>query len=189
MTRAQQKVKTRNGILEASIKLFKVHGIENTKIAEIAKEANVSVGTFYVHFKSKEDIVSAIYYEGFNRFMNEKIDQIETTGLSLKDILLEVGILELQFVENVGLEITTAAFIANLRINFEIPGNHFKNRTFSEKIQSLIINDAESSEQDSQTLFEEFETIVRGIMLTWCFKNATMNIVDFGTPILKKYIL
>lgn len=188
MTRAEKKIKTRREVFKAAIKLFNVHGIEKTKISDIAKEAHVSVGTFYVHFKSKEDIISAIYYEDFNNFMNFNIQQVEKRNLNLKEILLEIGILELRFAKKVGLEITTAAFIANLQTNIEMPGNHFGKRTFSLKIKKMLSKLAVGTSKNSEILFQEFETIVRGTMLTWCFSNGAVNMVSLGTPLLENYL-
>jgi len=47
-------------ILEASIKLFAEKGYANTSTAEIAKCANVSVGTLFNYYKTKEKLLFAI---------------------------------------------------------------------------------------------------------------------------------
>jgi TetR/AcrR family transcriptional repressor of nem operon len=48
---------TRDRILEAASRLFREHGIEAVGLAKIMAEANLTVGTFYTHFKSKEALV------------------------------------------------------------------------------------------------------------------------------------
>jgi TetR/AcrR family transcriptional repressor of nem operon len=53
---------TRERILDAASRLFREHGIAAVGLAKIMAEADLTVGTFYTHFKSKEalDIRSSI---------------------------------------------------------------------------------------------------------------------------------
>lgn len=50
---------TRDRILEAASRLFREHGIAAVGLAKIMAEADLTVGTFYTHFKSKEALVRA----------------------------------------------------------------------------------------------------------------------------------
>lgn len=59
-------------VLIASLELFSELGFENTKTNDIAKRANVSEGTVYSFFKTKEDILNAIV----SKFMDEIIPNI-----------------------------------------------------------------------------------------------------------------
>jgi TetR/AcrR family transcriptional repressor of nem operon len=48
---------TRERILAAASRLFREHGIAAVGLATIMAEADLTVGTFYTHFKSKEALV------------------------------------------------------------------------------------------------------------------------------------
>src|SRR5258706_726661 len=48
---------TRERIVEAASRLFREHGIAAVGLAKIMAEAELTVGTFYTHFKSKEALV------------------------------------------------------------------------------------------------------------------------------------
>jgi AcrR family transcriptional regulator len=48
---------TRERIVAAAARLFREHGIAAVGLAKIMAEADLTVGTFYTHFKSKEDLV------------------------------------------------------------------------------------------------------------------------------------
>lgn len=50
-------------ILNASLNLFVKFGVHTVTVAQIAKEANVGIGTIYKHFKDKEDIIQQIWIE------------------------------------------------------------------------------------------------------------------------------
>ncbi len=48
---------TRERILRAASRLFQEHGIAAVGLAKVMAEADLTVGTFYTHFKSKEALV------------------------------------------------------------------------------------------------------------------------------------
>lgn len=51
---------TRQQIVEAADRLFYEVGFEATSFADIAKEVGLSRGNFYYHFKTKDEILSAV---------------------------------------------------------------------------------------------------------------------------------
>lgn len=51
---------TRTHIVEAADRLFYRQGYEHTSFAAIAEAVHISRGNFYYHFKSKDDILSAV---------------------------------------------------------------------------------------------------------------------------------
>jgi len=48
-------------IIESAIKIFAEKGFHNSKISDIAKDANVATGSVYRYFKNKEDIIINIF--------------------------------------------------------------------------------------------------------------------------------
>ena len=55
MSRSEQKVQTRQRILEAAGRVFRKSGFGGIGVDGLAKEAGVTSGAFYVHFGSKAD--------------------------------------------------------------------------------------------------------------------------------------
>ena len=50
----------RADLMDAALKLFLAKGVAPTTIEEITVGASVAKGTFYLHFESKEDVLSAL---------------------------------------------------------------------------------------------------------------------------------
>ena len=51
----------RQRILEAARKRFRYYGVRKTTMQEIARDAGVAVGTLYLYFKDKDDLLVALY--------------------------------------------------------------------------------------------------------------------------------
>ncbi|NBP68602.1 MAG: TetR/AcrR family transcriptional regulator [Cytophagia bacterium] len=63
--KAREKEELRDLILHAANKLFVEKGIEQTTIRSIANAIDYSVGTVYVYFKDKNEILHALHTKGF----------------------------------------------------------------------------------------------------------------------------
>jgi len=58
-------------ILKAAIKVFAKNGFHNSKISQIAKEANVADGTIYLYFKNKDDILIRLFEEKLQEIIDD----------------------------------------------------------------------------------------------------------------------
>lgn len=63
--------KSRAKILAAAQELFFQNGVPGTTVADIASRAGIAKGTFYHHFKSKEDLVSEFASRWIERHLTE----------------------------------------------------------------------------------------------------------------------
>jgi len=51
---------TKNNLFQAAEEIFGHYGFNRASIAEITRRANVALGTFYIYFKNKEDILESL---------------------------------------------------------------------------------------------------------------------------------
>lgn len=77
-----EKKKMRGRILHAAMKLFLEKGFENVTIRRIAERIEYSPATIYLYFKNKDDILYALYREGF-----EELFRRQQSILTIKDPL------------------------------------------------------------------------------------------------------
>jgi AcrR family transcriptional regulator len=56
-------------LIDAAVHVFHEKGFQKTRIADIVAEAGVAQGTFYLYFKSKEEIFKDICITHMNRFV------------------------------------------------------------------------------------------------------------------------
>jgi AcrR family transcriptional regulator len=60
----RRREKTRLDLLEAAERVISRKGYHATRIADIAEEADVGLGTFYLHFKTKNEIFIELIADG-----------------------------------------------------------------------------------------------------------------------------
>ena len=82
----RRKARTVAAILDAAEHLFLEHGFHSTTVEEIAARADVSVGSIYVHFKSKEGLYLALIERALDveeRYMEEAFKPTLSLGQQL----------------------------------------------------------------------------------------------------------
>ena len=78
--REKAKIITRNLILEKTKELFFRQGIPLTTTAQIASEANIAHGTVFVHFSTKDDLVSELFISELKNLATELDDLADENG-------------------------------------------------------------------------------------------------------------
>lgn len=90
----REKLQRRNDIINAAEKVFSEMGFEDSTMSDIAEKAELSKGTLYLYFKSKEELhleVGLIALEKITEFINSKTDDnnpgLENLKIALKAYL------------------------------------------------------------------------------------------------------
>jgi AcrR family transcriptional regulator len=83
-----EKEKRRKSILKSARKVFKKVGFENTSMDLIAEEAQLSKGTLYLYFKSKDDLFINSLLEDQLISLDKLFQQSELKTSSVVDIIL-----------------------------------------------------------------------------------------------------
>ena len=73
-------------IIQAAIKVFAEKGFYNSRVSEIAKEANVADGTIYLYFRNKDDILISLFEEEFGQIVENMRKELEKERDALQKI-------------------------------------------------------------------------------------------------------
>src|SRR5581483_3562134 len=71
---SRRRARTRADLLKAARLVFAERGYHDASIADITERADVGVGTFYLHFRDKDEIFTTLVDEGF-REMQAQIEE------------------------------------------------------------------------------------------------------------------
>ena len=69
----RQKTEMRDAILSAALKLFSDEGYDNVTMRKIADKIEYSVGTIYLYFKDKSEMLYELHNRGFAEFYKKQL--------------------------------------------------------------------------------------------------------------------
>lgn len=94
----RQKEELRQLILTAAMKLFVEKGVEETTIRNIADAIQYSIGTVYLHFKDKDEILYTLHSAGFLKLGAEF--KVLSTVAEPMERLKAMGLVYINFAKN-----------------------------------------------------------------------------------------
>jgi AcrR family transcriptional regulator len=82
----REKEQRKQVILSAAEKIFYEKGFETATMQDIADYCELSKGTLYLYFKTKNELCIAIYSKSLEKFREELIERINQTNDSIQKI-------------------------------------------------------------------------------------------------------
>ncbi len=193
--RAKQAEETKARIYESAGRLFTTNGVEQTTVAEIAKGAKVSVGSFYHHFKNKEEIV----YRWLSEFDASHVDYYheimgrdETRELDVIDRLrVLMGVAEKAFASP-GYAITRMAYAlmmsdTNAGGIIAEPNREFY-KIIRETIEEAISAGAIKAGHSVDSIIKQLIVINRGCMVEWLINEGKEDLEKMNDDLLRVYL-
>ena len=113
--RESKRVRTRARLTEAALRLMAQRGINGTSVSEIAAEAELANGTFYLYFRDMAEIVAAVCQAVTLAMHNE----MSSMRLSLEDGASRVAFGTQQFIEIAAAEPNWGRLLVSAFTEFE----------------------------------------------------------------------
>ncbi|NLL38630.1 MAG: TetR/AcrR family transcriptional regulator [Clostridiales bacterium] len=163
---------TREKLLNASLKLIKEKGYHNTTVRDICAAANVSIGTFYSYFPTKNDLFFSIYLDG-DKFFTESV-ALRVSG-NTEEKIIDYFRYYAQLNLNTGLDL--------MKILYQSDNPFFaKHRPMQKVFEEIIINGLKSgelkSDMDASMIADYFFVLARGICYKWCLYNGDFDLEE-----------
>ncbi|NTW71687.1 MAG: TetR/AcrR family transcriptional regulator [Eubacteriaceae bacterium] len=177
--REQQRLETRRRIYECAIRLFKGKTYDTVKITDIVKAAHVSVGAFYYHFPSKENLID----EGYRCFDEELESEWEADdpkpGVEAIEYLTNK---QLKDVEHKGVEVTGIFFKSQIGNSntYLFRKDRFFYRKMYENVE--LVN---HTEVPSGEIVDSLLRASRGTIYDWCLHNGKYDVRSVGIQDLR----
>jgi AcrR family transcriptional regulator len=94
--REREKEQRRGSILKAARQVFFEKGLQAASMDEIAETAELSKGTLYLYFRSKEDLYVSLLEEGL-AILRRMFEEVEARPLPADEALRQIGFTYYQF--------------------------------------------------------------------------------------------
>ncbi|GAA0808021.1 TetR/AcrR family transcriptional regulator [Clostridium sp. AF19-22AC] len=189
LSRQQQKSKeTKERIFRAAKRILQKNGYEELSIKNICEEAGVSNGSFYHHFKTKDDLLS--YYIEDQPNINPDLLDLPKNADEAKIAIIHVYLNYVEYCRELGVEFISGYYdtknqALNPAIRTERPYPIVTVQTYVEKaIREGIIQ--------INVRIEEFTTDIRMIVIgnvfEWCLRNGEADFEGNMRRSLGKYL-
>jgi AcrR family transcriptional regulator len=166
--RALQAIETRNRIYESATRLMRKNGFDNMTIEQISEAAAVSVGAFYHHFGSKNEILNEIFKRADDYFSEKVLGQL--VGNSMAEKIVNYFLHYARFNIDLGVDHVSALFktqsrffVSHKRLMFTALRD-----IIAEAIETRVLKSEMSPEQITELLF----TTARGLTYSWCLHHG-----------------
>lgn len=173
--RQKQAINTKLKITKVATELFKTKGFDSVKVQDICEVANISVGAFYHHFKSKIEIIN-ISYEQIDILLMDRLNSKEFHSYLDKLIfLLEDGA---HMMEELGF-----VFVGEIYRN--LISTKGKYSTHPERHITLLVREIledalKNGELNSFTSLNDLTITImrisRGDIFDWCLHEGSYNL-------------
>lgn len=174
----QSQDSQRKFILSA-LEMINEKGYSGITVQDICSRAEKSVGAFYHHFSSKEDVIIAAYKE-FDKKLQEsyRLDDFPNWADALSFLLDSY----LKYSMDNGLEFSKATIIAQLSIGSPYLTDY--NRTFyhsvAETLETGIAQGDIPSSYNVEELCHWFIRTVRGTIFDWVLRMGEPPLLEMG---------
>lgn len=187
-SRQLQAEETKKQILLCYLDMIREKSADEIKVSELCRKANVSVGTYYYYYKSKDNIIRDIYYHIDDRF--NEVYQTLTAGSYVDRILEYITHTGDEAQNYYGLRATTTIY--QLQMNVE--GSFFldTSRPFSQNLSDLLTKAIKAGElQESLDIHStvlDLLSIFRGTVYSWCLLKGELDIKGTIHTIVTAYM-
>ncbi|MGD1821749.1 MAG: TetR/AcrR family transcriptional regulator [Pleomorphochaeta sp.] len=185
----EQKAKNKKWhISETAMALFKERGYDKVKVKEICKAANISLGTFYHYFSSKDSIVDEIY-EIIDARVFECIEEVEFDSPLNKII----GILEQSaciMEEELGFLLISDSYYQIISSKPDYSYSHERKLyiTLVETIEEGKELGAFKDDTNSKEIAEACLRMGRGNIIDWCLNGGTYKLCELIVKDLQRLL-
>lgn len=178
LSKQQKKSKaTKEKIFQAAKNILKKKGYEELSIKNICEEAGVSNGSFYHHFKTKDDLLS--YYIEEQPSVNPDVLELPENAAEAKEAIIRVYLNYVAYCEELGVEFMAGYYdtknqALNVAIRTERPYPIVTVQNYVEK--AMAAGKIQLSEE-IEGFTTDIRMIVIGNVFEWCLRNGE---VDFA---------
>lgn len=179
-----QAMQTKNKIYNAAVELLENTGYQNIRIEDICKQAGVAVGSFYTHFKSKNDILVEIFKRADDYFRDEVEKSLENK--SVLDKITEFFDYYAKYNESLGIDMVIQLY------NFQNKMFITEGRYMQQLLNEIIIEAQEKGylclDIPYKEITKQLFIVARGVVYDWCLHEGEYSIRETLRSFIKRML-
>lgn len=183
----QKSAQTRQIILDSAIELFMKYGVNKVTIDDICNNCELTKGSFYYYFPSKDYIVTMSVNSGLDKYIAE--NYFFDKKLPFKEQLINLNLCAFNYFKKIGKEITKASYVSQINSSIDV---RVKGRSYVDNLTSIIENALNKNAFLTIMNFNETYiyciAVFTGILMKWCtYNDKSDDKVDWTKMIKEQF--
>jgi TetR/AcrR family transcriptional regulator, fatty acid metabolism regulator protein len=175
--RQAQAQKTKSKIYKVATQLMDKKGFNNTTIEEISKKAKVSVGTFYLYYRSKDEIFQELFYKADTYFKNQV-----SLHLKAKNALDRIATFFQHYARyNQARGLDAIRQLYNTKNKLFIAKNRYMHLLLMQLIETGQQQREIISDDTPQNIADYLFIMARGVVYDWCLHDGGYDLEEAMT--------
>lgn len=187
LTRKEQAEITRQKLVDASLDLFVKKGYDRVTVDDICKQAGVSKGAFYGHFKTKDQVVLEEFLKA-DTYYQDVVSEVMKEN-SYVDKMLAFSHLALRFIESQGKMVIKVAYSSTIAPERTTSPIASQNRALYQIAEALVKGAQENGECRTDLPSSEIALAIirsiRGVVYDWCLQDGGFDLEEAGASLSK----
>lgn len=181
MKQSKQELKsnaTKQKILDIALKLLSERGFDQMQVNQICKLAEISVGAFYHHFSSKEDIIVETYKEVDEYFIHHVIPSLK--DLEVRERIIEYVGLQAKYASDKGFELISQLYKSQIfsGSSFFISAGRALPQGLKEIVEEGQQNNQIRNDLSADYITNQLLRYARGIIYDWCVHKGEYCLIS-----------
>lgn len=187
--RQKQSMDTEKKIIKSAVRVLSEQGHDNFNVKNICREAGISVGGFYHHFKSVEALVARVYN------VKDAFEELESRPLTgtASERVLRILMLQTNYITSLGVDLLIL-YYKGIFNHIDEEENYYI-QEFQEiihMVREALLYGRERGEISPDTdCGEAARTLVqmsRGFIFNWCTANGRIDLMRSVQSMAKLYL-
>lgn len=175
----REKEQRREQILDAAEKIFFQKGLAQTTMDEIAEKAELSKGTLYLYYKSKEDLFLGVMCRGMT-ILEEMFAKATGTDEPTVKLIRNIGDAYYEFFKRHRNYFRMFVFWENPQLHSQVSENMMIECEGCNQGVWKVVTDVIQKGIDDGTFRKELDPLEMGVIL-WSNSNGLMRLMDLPT--------
>jgi len=179
--------KVLNDIYTAAVDVLAAEGFEGLSIRKICKLANVSTGTFYHFYPTKQDLIHRLIDYMENYYKDDVVPYLTGTGL---EKLYQISMALIQRMLRRGLDY--AKKIVDFDNNDTLTVDDFRNlyigKVFYSVAQECVDNGEVKAEYTADDIVMMIKSVCHGVVMNYTNLNGTVDVNNIAEKTLNIFI-
>lgn len=186
--RKLQAEQSKAKLLAVALELIEKYGYDAIGIDQICEKAEMSVGAFYHHFKSKAHIIIE-GYAPLDQYFKETVTTLVADSDPVEQVISCVLYI-MKYAQNRGLDLVTQVYKAQITEanTFFISADRDIFKTLCELIEQAQAKGSLKKDTPAGEICREILILARGIVYNWCQSEGGYDIEQTARRMVENYL-